>query len=179
MKSNTRERLADVPDIWRHAYLQAALIVGAAASKTNDIVWGRWTDFWQKTQSLDESTQASTLVSRIGLWYDYSCMPQPSSQDEQQRTASNRDAPFQKALFRLPALIEACPIIILRSPNDGYGGRGWCGTELSIGRDRGRHIVLRTDLLGKKVCRSDILSSKDWSPETPNDTAWRWDMGRS
>ena len=131
-----RERTACVPDLWRHPYPQASVILGAARSN-DELVWSRWSELWKMTNDLDESALSSSSMGQIGLWYDYSCMPQPGSRIDTQTTEANLDRRFRKALFELPDLLATCPIVILRTPDDDYGGHGWRGTEVSIDRDRG------------------------------------------
>jgi hypothetical protein len=176
MKADARRRAEQIPTLWQHAYLQAAVIVGSARTG-EDPVWSRWKALWQQIQELGDAQRSATLLSQIGIWYDYSCMPQPDSAADSLRIQARLDTPFQKALFGLPDLIPFYPIIILRSPGDDYGRRGWCGSEVSLGRDRGRHIVLRIDRIGQRVNRTDLLAPSDWDPATPTQDPWRSGYG--
>jgi hypothetical protein len=82
------------------------------------------------------------LLGRIGLWLDYSCMPQ--------KPLSSEDVPeFRRSLEALDGLVASSTVIALRQSGDDYAVRGWCASEffLASGRSFARGLVLDVDRL--------------------------------
>jgi hypothetical protein len=84
------------------------------------------------------------LPDRIGIWYDYACMPQrPWTPGEEEE--------FRAGLLALPRLFGSEHVILLalREAGDDYGSRGWCLAEsLSAAAGGQRGVAVRMDLLG-------------------------------
>jgi hypothetical protein len=167
MNSDAASRAETVGSLWRHGYLQAAAILGAAQERgtESDSVWSPWRLLWQRCGALQGEALANALIEQIGFWFDFACMPQPSNEIARER--DKLDTPFQRSLFRLPELMAACPMLILRMPDDSYEERAWCVTELLTGNGRERHITLRVDLSGQLIARSDVLVGNDRDPALP------------
>lgn len=134
------ERLRLCPSILVHGLLQAALIVAAKdSSDKEDNVWRSWEPILRQIPNVD-------LLDHIGIWYDFACMPLESLEP----------ASYRESLQRLPDLVRACPILILRSENDHYEERGWCVAEVAAARHDRNILVLRTDLLGTPIPASSL-----------------------
>ena len=153
-----RQKRCDlVPSPYKYGVLQAFSILGAAYGSETDLNNDVWHNWIRKRKSLKD-LPASELLEHVGFWYDYSCMPQS---DTDKAKSDNHSDQVKEALSQLAKLVETCPILILRWPNDLYDGRGWCAAELSIGRSVNRHIVLRTDLMGTMIDRQDVFAPTD------------------
>jgi hypothetical protein len=118
--------------IFTHGGYQAAYFLGAYNR------FGPGNDSGAKLPSLGEG-----VLSKIGVWYDYSSMPQdPATRDQ-----------LVSALGRIHELIGASNFVALRQPQDEYDSRAWCAAEVAtdpdIGRTHFRKICLRLDLIGQ------------------------------
>ena len=173
MKSPANERTLNVPSLWRHGYLQASAIIGAAQREPDDQhrVWNGWRIHWKESKSLEGRELGDALIGQIGFWYDYACMPQlQSSVAREERALSGA---FEISLYRLNELVAACPVISLRTQDDDYGARGWCAAEMAIGNGRDRHITVRMDLPEAEISRRDVLADTDHDPAVKRDRSHR------
>ena len=69
------------------------------------------------------------LAERIGVWLDYTCMPQrPLLPDEIPE--------FQRSLRALDSLVASSTVFALRTSDDDYPSRGWCAMEFFLGSER-------------------------------------------
>ena len=156
-KAPVDERLRRLPSIRAHGVVHAALLLGSCdESDKEDNVWQAWA---QAVKTKD----AADLLDHVGIWYDYSCMPQVEGTSYKM----TRGKMFEN-LIRLPDLVRNCPILILREENDDYNERGWCAAELAAARKDQQLIVVRMDLLGEPIKDSE-LSAVESSLEETND----------
>lgn len=86
-----------------------------------------------------------SLLSQVGVWCDYSCLPQEGISEK-----------LKENLTRLDDLINESNLLILRDPADEYETRAWCAVEISAGRRQdGRvhpqNLVLRLDRIGAPI----------------------------
>lgn len=66
------------------------------------------------------------LLERIGVWFDYCCMPQrPLAVDELSE--------FRESLRNLDGLVRCSTVVALRTAGDDYPQRGWCASEFFLG----------------------------------------------
>jgi hypothetical protein len=93
----------------------------------------------------------SKALEHIGIWYDYSCMPQ----DSRERINLIDD------LKHIHQLIGASTFVALRQPGDEYDRRAWCAAEIAVDADvertMCRKIVLRLDLMGQPFTEQTLL----------------------
>ena len=85
------------------------------------------------------------LAERIGVWVDYTCMPQ--------RPLADDDAlEFQRTLRALDKLVASSTVVALRTPADEYPQRGWCAMEAFLGSSRSfeRMLFLDADRLKER-----------------------------
>ncbi|WP_239405183.1 hypothetical protein [Frankia sp. Cj3] len=151
--SPPQDRSKLIPSLRVHGTMQAALLLGNqrgfGTANERD-----WPDLNKKTE--DPSGVGDAIIGDIGIFYDFSCIPQGVStfhqppEEEMQRIV-------ERALRRLHLLVSASTVLALRAADDDYGSRAWCVTELSIGQPAWRHVVLRTDLLGEPVTDAQLL----------------------
>jgi hypothetical protein len=145
-----------IPSLRVHGIMQAAVLLGNERG-FGAVSGPEWRDFWVSAGQTSNPPDADTSILRgIAVFYDFSCIPQglnvfrkPSEEKMQQV--------FMRALRRLHLLINASTVLVLRTAGDDYGTRAWCVAELSIGRPEGRHLVLRTDMLGEPVTDAQLL----------------------
>jgi hypothetical protein len=95
------------------------------------------------------------LTSLLGVWLDYSCMPQKPLLPEEV-------SEHQRALRALGSLVKSSTVIALRQPDDDYSLRGWCASEffLGSGRSFSRGIFVDIDRLERQ---EDL-----WVPHPPS-----------
>ena len=149
------ERLRRVPTLDRHGFLQAASLLGL-------ITTGRWRTFLNEvTNNGDPATLGDRILSRIGIWYDYACMPQRPPNPGAQRT-EEEEVEFVEGLRSLHSLIAESTLLSLRYEGDDYQRRGWCAAEVSVGIPDFRHLVLRLDLLGQNIALQDLRHAQGW-----------------
>lgn len=142
-------------DLMRHGYFQAAYFYEEGMSFVAvDNARG-----WTKLHS--ECAQPDTILDNIGIFYDYSSVPQDKS--------SGR---LLEVLRHLHNLIVTSTKLILRRPGDSYEERAWCAFELAVSPNLDRMqclpIVLRMDKIGDQITQEDVS-------ETP-DTSGAWEM---
>jgi len=101
------------------------------------------------------------ILSRIGIWYDYACMPQRPPNPGAQRT-EEEEVEFVEGLRSLHSLIAESTLLSLRYEGDDYQRRGWCAAEVSVGIPDFRHLVLRLDLLGQNIALQDLRHAQGW-----------------
>jgi hypothetical protein len=138
------ERRAQVPSLLVHGVLQAAYFLD------NGIAFGRPEGgAWEADSKFDD------VLDSVGVWYDYSCMPQDGS----------ADLSLVPGLQRIHQLIGESTMLILRRPNDHYDERAWCAAEISAEPDKARHqctrIVVRMDLLHRTFPLKHIIQSEE------------------
>ena len=90
------------------------------------------------------------VLNEIGVWYDYTSMPQDPATHGQ----------LLAALERIHELIGASNFVALREPGDAYDERAWCAAEVStepdIERSSIRRICIRLDKIGQPF-PADVL----------------------
>lgn len=150
------ERLQLLPSIARHGVFQAAWLAGCTRGFGEDDESG-FRQFVEEASASSDDARAR-LLEGIGLWFDYSCLPQTDGAAGSQRTAEEL-ALLSASLRRLPALIAASAVLVLRAEGDDYGGRGWCAMELAVGRPGRRHFLVRTDLLDTPILEAELLGT--------------------
>jgi hypothetical protein len=75
--------------------------------------------------SSDREAFRNWLTRRVGVWLDYTCMPQkPLSMEEQLE--------FRRSLMALDSLVISSTVLALRQPGDDYSVRGWCAAEFFL-----------------------------------------------
>jgi hypothetical protein len=95
------------------------------------------------------------LAERIGVWVDYTCMPQ--------RPLADGDADeFQRTLRALDKLVASSTVVALRTPADEYPQRGWCAMEAFLGSSRSFERMLFLDADRLKEGRDVAI------PQRPN-----------
>lgn len=87
------------------------------------------------------------LLKQVGVWFDYSCLPQDGISEK-----------LKENLSRIDELIYESTILILRYPEDDYEKRAWCAVEISgaadqIGRVAPKPLVLRLDRIGETISK--------------------------
>ena len=153
------ERTRRIPTPYVYGLLQAFSIIGAAHGHPEDKYseWQTWAQCWQRMHGLLPKEMSEAIVEEIGIWYDYSCMPTSSASSSDARHSDE----VREALYRMSDLVAACPVLVLRSQGDDYTVRGWCAAEVSVGREAHKHIVLRTDLIGRPIRRRSMIADAD------------------
>eukprot|EP00835_Amoeboradix_gromovi_P000568 NODE_20_length_39102_cov_0.325513.p5 type:complete len:676 gc:universal NODE_20_length_39102_cov_0.325513:20616-18589(-) len=69
------------------------------------------------------------MLSSIGIWYDYMCLPQRDEDGIDRRTPSQK-VEFETLFQYFPSFINSASITLcLRQMNDDYRTRGWCHLE--------------------------------------------------
>lgn len=123
------ERRAQVSSLLVHGVLQAAYFLDSG------IAFGTERGAWDAGSKIDD------VLDSVGVWYDFSCMPQEGP----------ADLSLVPGLQSIHQLIGESTMLILRRPNDQYDERAWCAAEISAEPDRARQqcsrIVLRMDLV--------------------------------
>jgi hypothetical protein len=142
-----------VPSLRVHGVFQAANLLGSDGDRT--LPKQPWSD---RLRRAEEPTElVDDILAHIGVWYDYSCLPQGEALSRTPPTYEEQQI-INNALRRLPMLIAASNVLVLRTEGDDYGNRAWCVAELSIGQPGYRHFVLRTDLLGEAIEEADLVA---------------------
>ena len=139
------ERLRLVPSLDREGDLQAQAIVRRMLG------WGPGADKAAAAEAKRQLAAASArdreapgafqtwLISRIGVWIDYSCMPQrPFSAVE--------EVEFRQTLGLLDRLVASSTLLALRNSGDDYTTRGWCAGEFFLGSARSFSRGLYVDI---------------------------------
>jgi hypothetical protein len=138
------ERRAQVPSLLVHGVLQAAYFLDNAIA-----FGGPEGGAWGADSKID------VVLDSVGVWYDYSCMPQDGL----------ADLSLVPGLQHIHQLIGESTMLILRRPNDHYDERAWCAAEISEEPDRARQqcerIVLRMDLLNRPFPLKHIIQSDE------------------
>ncbi len=68
------------------------------------------------------------LSGRIGVWLDFTCMPQkPLAPEEEEE--------FRNTLGMLDSLVISCTLVAFRDASDDYSARGWCASEFFLGSE--------------------------------------------
>ncbi|MBE0623315.1 MAG: hypothetical protein IH606_00760 [Burkholderiales bacterium] len=84
------------------------------------------------------------LSDRIGVWLDYTCMPQvPLSREE--------EIEFRRTLDTLDLLAASSDLVSLRNQDDDFSTRGWCLLEsfLASGLSFSKGVYLNVDKMEK------------------------------
>jgi hypothetical protein len=173
------ERLRHVPSLLVHGTLQASIVLSyidwgqllSTASTTS--ISGATSSTASKAGDIGEAATiansdieperlAESLLERILVWYDYSCIPQaPRKSDAEFQL-------FRRTLAHLHMLItdKHTLLLALRHNDDDYHSRGWCVAEANLAFDGGtmhettqlatkhlRHepLLLRSDLVGQPM----------------------------
>jgi hypothetical protein len=132
------ERLRLVPSLEQEGYLQAEEIMRRAlgfgpfsdsqacvgGNEARKILEDRFA-----VRMANEGTFREWLAGMIGVWVDYTCMPQ-------QPLARGEEAEFRQTLRDLDALVESSTVVALRHADDDYTVRGWCASEFFLGSAR-------------------------------------------
>lgn len=143
--ANREGRLALVPDVDKEGTLQAEELVrrmlGQGPFAGEKAAWIKSRNrIRENVHALDAESFDRWMLGKIGLWVDFSCVPQGH------RTASEQ-AMFEKVLGRLELLLTSSTVVALRRKNDDYSKRAWCVTEfwLSARRSFARSIFIDMD----------------------------------
>ena len=146
MKGTSAERLRQMPTLRSHGIIHAALLLGSTDENPEDE-----DNIWRDWARVVKEKAPSELLEHIGIWYDYSCLPQASEE-----TNKRIRGELFESLTQLPDLVRSSAILIIREENDDYSERGWCASEIAAARRDNQLIVLRKDLLGAKITDSDL-----------------------
>jgi hypothetical protein len=151
------ERSQRVPSLFVHGVFQAAYLLGVADPAADD--QDSWYEFVRAAvEAGDPAAAADTVLQHLGIWYDYACFPQAQGTGAAAESVRNRE--IHDGLRRLAALIEHSVVLSVRESFDGYAQRGWCAVELSVGKHRRRHVILRPDWAGEPFEPSELLGSE-------------------
>lgn len=133
----------------------------------------------------DPSAFEDWLLSRIGVWVDYPCMPQkPLEPDD--------EAEFRRSLESLDSLVTSSTVVAVRHGADDYAERGWCAAEffLASARSFARGLFVDADRMrdGEDValdagstthCRADVAATAAKAQSFDQDmTAFRYECDR-
>jgi hypothetical protein len=132
------ERLALMPSLRREGALQAEEVArrilgfgpfgdGLSRAMTPDARATIVAKFEQQRESREQFRD--WLAGNIGVWLDYTCMPQHPLLPEEVPQ-------FTRALGALDSLVSASTVVALRSADDDYPTRGWCAMEFFVGSER-------------------------------------------
>lgn len=148
-----RDRLRLVPSLAQEGILQAEEVArrvfgfgpfsddpASAGGEARRIVGERF-----RIHREDKEAFRRWLLSRIGVWLDYICMPQePFSAEE--------DLEFRRSLRALDSLVRSSIVVALRQDDDDYAVRGWCVAEfyLASARSFSRGLFLDVNRLKTK-----------------------------
>jgi len=164
-----RERLQLVPSLSLEGTLQAEEVVrrmlgsgpfaGASACiggrEASQIVKERF-----RTHGHDKKAFHAWLASKIGVWLDYTCMPQkPFSQEDEPE--------FRRSLLALDSLVMSSTVLALRQAADDYAMRGWCASEFFLASTRSFSRCLFFDM--GRMDRDEKVLIPD--PPAPRGTA--------
>jgi hypothetical protein len=145
------ERLRLLPTLSRYGVLQAILLVTRLSSSLLSVA-----------SAIANRSARKWLPDHIGLWYDFTCLPQ------EPRTA-NQEREFQEALLALPKLLlsDEISLVAIRDEGDDYETRGWCFAEARMAAEKMvfRSLVLRLDRF-ETTSPTEILSFNHDSPGT-------------
>lgn len=144
-----------VPSLRVHGVFQAANLLGGDDDRT--LPKQPWANRLRRARTSTEL--GDDVLAHVGVWYDFSCLPQGSALSQKPRTEEEQQI-VNNALRRMHLLIAASDVLVLRTEGDDYGKRAWCVAELSIGQPRFRHFVLRTDLLGEVIREAELVDSE-------------------
>jgi hypothetical protein len=142
-RASAADRRQRMPSLLAHGVLQAAYFLseGIAFGQPGNAAW--------------RDTDTPVDLARVGIWYDFSCMPQEG------RVA----LPLVSELERIHHLIGESTMLSLRWPGDDYDSRAWCAAEIStepdIERRQCRRIVLRVDELLKAFPIEQLVHSEE------------------
>lgn len=160
--SPPQDRSKLVPSLLVHGIMQAALFLGnGRAFGLADRRPREWPDP-NKTQdpnitlNPNPSGVADAILGDIGIFYDFSCIPQGVSAFRQPPEDETRRI-VERALRGMHLLASASTVLVVRAPADGYSSRAWCAAELAMDQPGLRHIVLRTDMLGEPTTDIQIV----------------------
>ena len=163
------ERLRLVPSVDREGTLQAVEIVRRALG------FGPFSDhplgvagkgarkLLEDALALHEGRRdlfRDWLAGMIGVWVDYTCMPQ-------QPLAEKEDAEFRQTLRDLDKLAQASIVVALRDSRDDYAVRGWCASEFFLGSARSFSRSLFVDM-GRLTSKEPVRTP---SPPEPTNAA--------
>jgi hypothetical protein len=146
------KRLALVPDVALEGVLQAQeiarRILGFGTFDDRNWVSGAREKIVRQYEHYKGNSEQfqSWILQNIGLWLDYTCMPQqPFSGNERQR--------FISTLENLDTLVSSSTLLALRSDDDDYSTRGWCSSEffLSSSRSHQRGVFVNLNHLGEPL----------------------------
>jgi hypothetical protein len=96
---------------------------GAAGMKGSDakqVIYDLW-----KVHQDNRPAFREWLLNKIGLWLDFSCMPQKP-------LAPEDESVFRSTLSMLDSLVMSCTLVALRDAGDDYSVRGWCASEFFL-----------------------------------------------
>jgi ankyrin repeat protein len=135
LKEPREKRGERIPTLSTHGALQAAYFVGAIADYIDAF-------------HVDETELREQLLARVGIVYDFLCLPQsPRSQGEY--------AEFLEGMRTFRRLMQSLPMLVLRYPDDEYDTRSWCALEFWSACESSRSfqspVVLRVDKWGKEL----------------------------
>jgi hypothetical protein len=132
--STLRDEANALRDVRRHGYPQALVLL------------------FRLLASARSAAEPRELLKKVGVWYDYSCMPQG------RETAAARRA-LAEALLGLPGLLERSDIslVALRERGDDFEHRAWCVLETILSRygEAEEPLILRIDRLDEPLLLGD------------------------
>ncbi len=136
-------------DMLRHGYFQAAYFYHQGMSFVAKDDCKGWTALHP------DSVEPERILESIGVFYDYSSIPQDKS--------SGR---LVEVLRHLHNLISMSTMLILRRIGDSYEERAWCALELSVSPALDRmqclqRIVLRMDRIGNAITQDELAQTTE------------------
>jgi len=140
---NPNDRLKWIPDLLREGVPQAAGVV---------LCWRQGQRRLHEMEATTDMTMKDFL-SRIGVFYDFMCLPQNIPSAGIMRTLK-QDSEMRTALSYMEVLCKFSAVISLRFEEDAYDSRAWCSIESAAGG------LLFYDLFNNT---SDITGSQSFS----------------
>jgi len=126
-------RLALAPDLKIEGMLQAEEIarrmMGYGPFSDELPIWKDISprqEIENNVRTLDPQSFDQWVLERIGLWVDYSSVPQPPRNTADQIL-------FDRTLSRLDQLLSFVTVLGLRRDGDDYSNRAWCVSEILLG----------------------------------------------
>jgi hypothetical protein len=117
--SDAKERVARVPSLQVHGVFQAAYVLGfpLVIRHSGEDHWG--TLVKQFRGSSNAQGVGDRLLERVGIWYDFACLPQSDPKTGVGRT-EQEERIFLESLRQQHSLIQKSMVLTLRAEGDAY-----------------------------------------------------------
>lgn len=125
-----------------HGNFQAALVMGNHFGEQRELHYS----------IVSGPSGRESILDRIGIWYDYSCLPQHSSLSERSAEETHIFRSSLALLSEFMDWVKVQTVILIDEGDESYFERGWCYLEAMISQSRdGLAPVLNESLKGKRV----------------------------